>query len=152
MAKKKVSKPKLLEAIKATGGKWTGICEILDITRPTLARYINDDPEVMEAVEFARDRVVERAEHKLAEAIERGESWAIQLVLKDSKRGKERGYGNSLDVTTGGQALKVEFDYGKLIAGITPRPTEDSIASSQDQSNLHGQTLGKNDAGGDTGT
>ena len=106
MAKIKVSKDKLLEAIKAAGGKWTGVCELLGINRSTLARYIKNDPEVAEAIEFAKDRVVERAEHKLAEAIERGESWAIQLVLRDSKRGKERGYGNSVDVTSGGEKVK----------------------------------------------
>jgi hypothetical protein len=27
------------------------------------------------------------------------------LTLKDSKRGRERGYGNALDVTSGGKAL-----------------------------------------------
>ena len=105
MAKKKISKAKLLEAIKATGGKWTGICEMLDISRPTLARYINDDPEVAEAIEFARDRIIERAEHKLAEAIELREGWAITLALTKSKRGRERGYGDSIDVTSGGKPL-----------------------------------------------
>lgn len=107
MAKIKVSKTKLLEAIKSAGGKWTGICELLGINRTTLARYINDDEEIAEACEFARDRVVERAEYKLSEAIERGESWAVQLALKDSKRGKERGYGNSVDVTTGGEKIRI---------------------------------------------
>ena len=105
MAKIKVSKTRLLEAIRNAGGKWTGICEILNINRTTLARYINDDPEVSEACEFARDRIIERAEHKLSEAIERGEGWAIQLALKDSKRGKERGYGASVDVTSGGEKI-----------------------------------------------
>ena len=109
MAKKKVSKQKLLDAIKSAGGKWTGICELLEINRTTLARYINDDQEVAEACEFARDRVVERAEHKLSEAIERGEPWAITLVLKDSKRGKERGYGNALDITSGGDKIVVRI-------------------------------------------
>lgn len=105
MAKTKVGKAKLLEAVKAAGGKWTGICEILSINRSTLARYVKDNADVAEAIEFARDRIVERAEHKLAEAIERGESWAITLALKNSKRGKERGYGDSVDVTSGGEAL-----------------------------------------------
>jgi DNA invertase Pin-like site-specific DNA recombinase len=125
MAKKKVSKAKLLEAIKAAGGKWTGICEILDINRSTLSRYIQDDTEIAEACEFARDRIVERAEHKLAEAIERGESWAIQLALKDSKRGKERGYGNSVDVTSGGEKIKVVVEYVDNQTAETARGTNE---------------------------
>lgn len=106
MAKIKVPDDKLLEAIKATGGKWTGICEMLGIDRSTLARYAKR-PLIAEAMEFARERVFDRAEYKLYEAIERGEAWAIQLALKDHKRGKERGYGNSLDVTSGGEKLKI---------------------------------------------
>jgi predicted transcriptional regulator len=105
MAKIKVSKSRLLEAIKSTGGKTTGICDLLGITRPTLSRYVEADPNIAEAIEYAQTRIVDRAEFKLAEAIERGESWAITLILKDHKRGKERGYGNSLDVTSAGQAL-----------------------------------------------
>ena len=109
MAKTKISKAKLLEAIKSAGGKWTGICELLQINRSTLARYINDDKEIAEACEFARDRVIERAEHKLAEAIENGESWAITLALKNSKRGKERGYGDTVDVTSDSKALVINI-------------------------------------------
>ena len=104
MAKTKITEAQLLEAIKATGGKTTGICEMLNITRPTLARYAKN-PKIAEAIEFAHTRLIDRAEYKLGEAVERGESWAVQLVLKDSKRGKERGYGNSVDVTSGGKAL-----------------------------------------------
>ncbi len=100
----KITEAQLLDAIKATGGKTTGICEMLNITRPTLARYAKA-PKIAEAIEFAHTRLIDRAEYKLMEAVERGESWAIQLVLKDSKRGKERGYGASVDVTSGGKPI-----------------------------------------------
>lgn len=106
MAKIKISEAQLLEAIKATGGKTTGICEMLNITRATLGRYAKN-PKIAEAIEFAHTRLIDRAEYKLGEAVERGESWAVQLVLKDSKRGKERGYGNSVDVTSGGEKIVI---------------------------------------------
>lgn len=104
MAKIKITEEQLLEAIRVTGGKTTGICEMLKISRPTLARYAKS-AKIAEAIEFAHARLIDRAEYKLMEAIERGEAWAIQLALKDSKRGKERGYGNSLDVTSGGDKI-----------------------------------------------
>lgn len=104
MAKIKVQHDEVIQAIKDAGGKVTGICELLGITRATFYRYAKNK-DVVEAVEFAQVRIVDRAEHKLAEAVERGEGWAIQLVLKDSKRGKERGYGNSVDVTSGGKSI-----------------------------------------------
>lgn len=106
MAKIKVSKAKLLEAIRDARGMKTGICEILGIARATLDRYIEADEEVRDALETAKERDVDRAEYRLSEAIERGEAWAIQLKLKDHKRGKERGYGNSVDVTSGGEKIK----------------------------------------------
>jgi len=57
------------------------------------------------------------------------------------------------DITSGGEQItKVTFDYGKLIAGVTPRPVEDSDPPSQDESNLHGQAVGQNNTGGDTGS
>jgi hypothetical protein len=121
MAKIKVSKSRLLEAIKSTGGKTTGICDLLDITRPTLSRYVEADPNIAEAIEYAQTRIVDRAEFKLAEAIERGESWAIMLILKDHKRGKERGYGNSLDINNAGET-KVIIEYSE--SKPTPAPPD----------------------------
>jgi len=118
MAKIKIKKPQLLEAIKTAHGLKTGICEILRIGRATLDRYLAADPEVMEAFEFSKERDYDRAEYRLAEAIERGEAWAIQLKLKDSKRGKERGYGNSVDVTSGGEKIVI------TIKGFDDIPTD----------------------------
>lgn len=112
MAKIKVSKTKLLEAIAKARGMKTGICELLGISRPTLDRYLLE-PDVLEAFEFAQERDFDRAEYKLSEAIEKGEAWAIQLKLKDHKRGKERGYGNSVDVTTDGQPVTITVQYVK---------------------------------------
>lgn len=107
MAKKKVRKQDFLDAIKATGGKVTGVCEMLDITRPTFYRYLEEDAELSEAVEFARVRLFDRAEYKLAEAVERGESWAVTLALKGHKAGRERGYGDNVDVTSNGETIIV---------------------------------------------
>jgi hypothetical protein len=85
----------------------------------------------------------------IAQAAAKGDWKAAEAYLKRRDRAN---WGDNVDVTTGGQSVKVEFDYGKLIAGITPRPAEDSNAPSENEGNLHGQTMGKNDAGGDTGT
>jgi hypothetical protein len=105
MAKKKLTKQQILEAIEATAGKTTGICRRLNVTRATLGRYMKQYPELVEAVEFAKDELLDLAEFELLAAVKRGEAWAVQLTLKDSKRGRERGYGNALDVTSGGKAL-----------------------------------------------
>ncbi len=105
MAKIKVKKEDLLKAITDARGMTTGICEILGITRPTLGRYIESDPAIREAIDFAKVRLIDRAEYQLGLAVEKGEAWAVQLALKNSKRGKERGYGDSVDLTSGGEKL-----------------------------------------------
>ena len=148
MAKKRYKKEQVRDALKQSHGLKTGACEILGCNFDTLQRYIAEDTEAEAIVFHWRNRRKDRAEYKLDEAIERGESWAIMFTLKNAK---DREYSDRVDISSNGESLKVEFDYGKLIAGITPRPTEDSGASSQDESNLHGQTVGKDDTGGDTG-
>lgn len=107
MANKKVKKDKFLEAIKAARGTVTGVCELLDITRPTFYRYVEADKEIQEALEFARERSFDRAEYKLDEAIERGEMRAIEIKLTKHKRGRMRGYGDAMDITSDGEPLTI---------------------------------------------
>jgi len=111
---KKYKKGEIVTALKNAHGLKTGACEILGCDYKTLMRYVERDAEAQEVIEHWRNRRLDRAEYKLDEAIERGEAWAIAMVLKDSKRGKERGYGNSMDVTSGGNAItKIEIEYVK---------------------------------------
>ena len=127
MAKKKVAKAKILEAIKSSRGMKTGICETLNISRPTLDRYLADNEDLQEALEFAMVRDFDRAEYKLSEAIEKGEAWAIQLKLKDHKRGKERGYGNSVDITSKDESINPYMSMPKddLLALMRKKLAED---------------------------
>lgn len=111
MAKKKLTNEQVVEALRQSHGLKTGAAEILGVSFPTIERYIVKSAEAQAVIDHWRHRRIDRAEYKLDEAIERGEAWAVALILKDSKRGKERGYGNSLDVTSGGERLKVIVEY-----------------------------------------
>jgi hypothetical protein len=107
MARKKKLKPEqVIEALRQSHGLKTGAAEILGVSFPTIERYIAEIPEAQEIISFWRNRRTDRAEYKLDEAIERGEAWAIAMTLKDNKNGRERGYGNAVDVTSDGQAIK----------------------------------------------
>ena len=103
---KKLKEAEIVEALRQSHGLKTGAAEILGVAYNTIDRYIADSAEAQEVIEHWRHRRVDRAEYKLDDAIERGEPWALALILKDSKRGKERGYGNSLDVTSGGEKIE----------------------------------------------
>ncbi len=100
--KKKLTKQQVVDALRQSHGLKTGAAEILGVSFPTIERYIADSTDAQEVIDFWRVRRVDRAEYKLDEAIERGEAWALAMTLKDSKRGKERGYGNSVDVNNSG--------------------------------------------------
>ncbi len=107
--KKKLTKQQVIDALSRSHGLKTGAAEILGVSFPTIERYIIDSKDAQDIISFWRDRRVDRAEYKLDDAVERGENWAIALVLKDSKRGKERGYGNSVDVTSGGEKIVINI-------------------------------------------
>lgn len=143
--KKKVSKKKIMEAVVNSHGLKVATCELLGIARPTLDRYIAADPEIEEAIFSQRVRWKDRAEYKLHEAIERGESWAIMFTLKNAK---DREYSDRMDITSGERPI--EFDYAKFI-NTAPRPTEDSPAPGEDQGSVHGETLGQDGDGGGAG-
>jgi hypothetical protein len=102
MAKIKVKKAEVLEAIKSAHGQKTGVCELLGISRPTLDRYLLDT-EVQEAFVFQKQRRTDRAEYQLDLAIERGEAWAVQFALKNAR---DREYSDRMDITTGGEKIK----------------------------------------------
>ena len=56
----------------------------------TLANYLGRSPELRQRADDCRGELVDQAELKLREAVERGERWAIVLTL--TTLGKDRGY------------------------------------------------------------
>jgi hypothetical protein len=97
---KKLREIEVIEALKQSHGLKSGAAEILGVAYNTLDSYARESEAAKEVIEFWRIRRVDRAEYKLDEAIERAEPWAVALVLKGSKAGKERGYGERVDVTS----------------------------------------------------
>jgi hypothetical protein len=101
--KKKLTNDEVIEALKQSHGLKTGAAEILAVSFPTIERYIADSDEAQAIVNHYRIRRKDRAEYKLDEAIERGESWSIMFTLKNAK---DREYSDRVDVTSGGKAIK----------------------------------------------
>lgn len=143
---KKYKQKQIREALSNAHGLMTGAAELLGSSFETVQRYMADDPEARAIVDHWRKRRKDRAEYKLDEAIERGESWAIMFTLKNAK---DREYSDRIDVTSGEKPI--EFDYAKFINTAT-RPTEDSPASGENQGSVHGETLGQDGDGGGTGS
>lgn len=151
--KPKITKEQLLEALKNSHGLKTGAAELLGVAYNTIDRHVAKSEEAQEIIDHYRIRRTDRAEYKLDEAIERGEAWAVALVLKDHRGGRDRGYGNSLDVTSNGEKVQgniigvIPIDYRAGIADLAPRPVRDSDASGEGEDAGNGAQVGENDTG-----
>ena len=90
-----------------TRGLITMAAKRLGCSRSTIYNYLNEHEELRETLEEARQLQVDMAESKLFDAVDRGEPWAVNTVLKTL--GRDRGYGERVEITgAGGGALKVE--------------------------------------------
>lgn len=105
----KYDSPKpIIEALIKTRGQQTIAADYLGISRKTLYDYRQRWPEIDEEIDTWRQRRLDRAEFKLDDAIENGESWAIMFFL--NCLGGARGYGNKskLEVTgADGQPIRI---------------------------------------------
>jgi hypothetical protein len=114
--KKKLTEEQVVNALRQAHGLKTGAAELLAVKFDTLEKYIQASAEAQEIVDHWRKRRKDRAEFKLDEAIERGESWAIMFCLKNAK---DREYSDrvdhTLDVTLEVEGLEAVLDlvYGK---------------------------------------
>lgn len=101
--KKKLQPKEVIDALRQAHGMKTGAAEILGVSFPTIERYIAESKPAQEIIEFWRIRRTDRAEYKLDEAIERGDSWAVAMVLKSHNKGRDRGYGDALNIISDGE-------------------------------------------------
>ena len=81
---------KVAEALRQAAGIKAEAARRLGCTRATVDAYIKRHPEVREAWIDARETMVDLAQSKLHEAVERGEWPAVQYTL--STLGKDRGF------------------------------------------------------------
>lgn len=114
--KKKLTPEQVVNALRQAHGLKTGAAELLAVKFDTLETYIKESADAQDIVDHYRKRRKDRAEFKLDEAIERGESWAIMFCLKNAK---DREYSDriehTLDVTLEVEGLEQALDkvYGR---------------------------------------
>lgn len=86
-----------INAMPNTGGVVSAIAEKVGCAWNTADKYIKEHPTVAQAWRNERERIVDMAEMALFKKVKEGESWAIKYTLV--KLGKERGYGDAVQVT-----------------------------------------------------
>ena len=106
---RKVSDKQMVEALRATHGEIGEAAARLGCHRHTISNRVKTSRAVREALEETREILLDKAETRLGEAIDRGEPWAIRYFLDN--RGAARGYGRTPTVTvTGGVAVSPRLD------------------------------------------
>ena len=81
----------LAELLKKAYGNVSQVAAVLGVTRQSLWARVNKSKQLQQAIEEARETIVDLAERKLYKAVEAGMEWAVKRVL-DSKRGVDRGW------------------------------------------------------------
>jgi len=100
MAKLKLTKQKIIEAIPKTHGVKKYLAERLGVSRMTIHRYFEKYSDLEQETQEYLDSVSDVAEHHLIEAVRVGSSWAVRYWL--STRGKHRGYTTKQEATFNG--------------------------------------------------
>ena len=102
----------ILEAIKDSGGIMSTIARRLDVTWHTADSWIRESGELMEALKDEKETILDMAESTLLKRIKEGDEQSAKWYL--SKKGKTRGYGDSLAIEGGVQIVYGDKDDERL--------------------------------------
>jgi|TARA_R100000084_G_scaffold103202_1_gene59158 hypothetical protein len=104
------SKKKMLKALEKSMGIVTEACNKCGLSRTQHYKWLQDDEEYRNKVRDIDGIFIDFAETHLKEQIEKGSTPATIFYLKT--RGKKRGYGDSLDITSDEQRIQIHIDLG----------------------------------------
>lgn len=100
----KLHKQKLLEALEKSLGIVTAACKEVGISRDRFYTYYNTDEDFRKAVDDIQEITLDFAENQLLKKIREGSERSILFYMK--YRGRKRGYNDTMDITSGGEAIK----------------------------------------------
>lgn len=111
--KRKIKIPSLLEAIKGSGGVISRIAETLQVDWHTAKKRIEENEQAKSAFEAESETLLDMAESVLVVNIAMARKQQTKGYFADtsdakwvlSKKGKKRGYGDNIDVTSGGDKI-----------------------------------------------
>lgn len=86
----KFKNPDIIAAIRRCRGLTYLTAQALGVSQGSLCYRISSDPELEEVAKEERGKTLDLAEAKLMQAVDKGEQWAITMLLRTL--GRERGY------------------------------------------------------------
>ena len=102
------NKTLLLKSLQKSLGIVTEDCNKSGLSRTQHYKWYKEDEDYRKAVQEIDGMFIDFAETHLKEQIEKGSTPATIFYLKT--RGKKRGYGDSLDLTSGEEPFKISVN------------------------------------------
>ena len=102
------NKTLLLKALQKSLGIVTEACNKSGLSRTQHYKWYKEDEDYRKVVQEIDGMFIDFAETHLKEQIEKGSTPATIFYLKT--RGKKRGYGDSLDLTSGEEPFKISVN------------------------------------------
>jgi hypothetical protein len=106
----KFTPEQVAEALLRSKGLITVAARALDCDPATVRNYIKRYASVAKAKEESREGIKDLAEARLFQAIDKGEAWAIAMLLRTV--GRDRGYVERSEIEHGGRVGIYEVDIG----------------------------------------
>ncbi len=108
----KVAKEKMLNALEKSLGIVTNALKIAEVGRTMYYEWLKTDEEFAKKVKEMDNLALDFAESSLYKQVKDGNPSSTQFLLKN--KGRERGYGDKLDITTQGEKInKIEIEIVK---------------------------------------
>ena len=110
----KYTAEQVVAAITQSRGLVSYTAQLLGCEEQTVRNYVKRYASVKDALDAARNRIVDLGELRLFQAVDAGEAWAVQYLLRSL--GRDRGYGDRIDVTADitvqkePQSLVIDYD------------------------------------------
>lgn len=104
------TKEQMIEALKISKGMVYLAARTLGCTPKTVYSYAKKFKSVQAEIDNQRGIVLDKTEHKLIDAIERDEAWAIAFALKTL--GKKRGYTEKQEIEQ--HSTNIDVDLSEL--------------------------------------
>jgi transposase-like protein len=109
----------IIKALIDMNGMISKAARSLGVSRSLIYWYMDQHPEIREAVDEAKQMMLDEAESQLHKAVKKGTPWAVQYYLKT--QGKQRGYVDRQEITgADGEAIQIKAEL-KDLEGKTPK-------------------------------
>ena len=99
-------------------GNVTAAASRLGVNRRTISRWMNRHPHLRQLVDAERDRILDKAEQNVFEAVERGDLRASWFVLRTL--GKDRGYAERTEVDQSVPTATENIETERLLTRVKP--------------------------------